>query len=88
MGPDDLGLQWWEVLQPGISKMISAGYNPGFEEKPMLLSLWMIFEDNSIFKKEDFTEEEAAFFVATRVEPVKDVIEDCVAQEFRLLNLE
>ena len=54
MGPDDLGLQWWEVLQPGISKMISAGYNPGFEEKPMLLSLWMIFEDNSIFKKEDF----------------------------------
>ena len=54
MGPDDIGLQWWEVLQPGIMKMIQAGYGPGFEEKPMLISYWIIFEDNSIFKKEDF----------------------------------
>ena len=54
MGPDDLGLQWWEVLQTGITKMIHAGYGPGFEEKPITLSLWMIFEDSSIFKKEAF----------------------------------
>ena len=34
--------------------MIQAGYGPGFEEKPMLISYWMIFEDNTIFKKEEF----------------------------------
>ena len=54
MGPEDIGLQWWVVLQPGITKMIHAGYDPSFEKKPLTLSLWMIFEDNTIFKKEDF----------------------------------
>ena len=34
-----------------------------------------------IFEKEDFTEEELAFFISTRIEPVKDIIEGCVAEE-------
>ena len=38
MGYEDQGLQWWEVLQPSIMKMIQAGYGPGFEAKPMLIS--------------------------------------------------
>ena len=54
LGTEDIGLQWWEVLQPGITKMIHAGYDPSFEEKPLTISFWMIFEDNTIFKKEDF----------------------------------
>lgn len=54
MGREDQGLQWWELVNPGVMKMIQAGYGPGFEEKPMLISFWMVFEDNSIFKKEAF----------------------------------